>query len=98
MKFQVSRNEIKEKHLNSLQEKYNNLLKDYLLLQKKYDRLSHFAIETVFSDMNDDVELLARILHRQGLINRTETEYINPLNENESSNAIFVEIKEIKNE
>jgi hypothetical protein len=94
----MSRNEIKEKHLNSLQEKYNNLLKDCLLLQKKYDKLSHIAIETVFSNMNDDVELLARCLYKQGKISRTETEWINPLNENESSNAIFIKIKEINNE
>lgn len=78
-KKQYSRNELREKHINRLQEKYNDLYKDYKELQDKYNILSHFAIETVFDEFNDDVELLARCLFRQGLIQRTETDYINPL-------------------
>ena len=79
-----SKYEIKENHINRLQEKYNNLYKDYKELQDKYNILSHFAIETVFSEFNDDVELLARCLFRQKLINRTETEYINPIKDDDN--------------
>ena len=81
---QVSRNEIRENHMNRLQQKYNDLYKDYKELQDKYNILSHFAIETVFSELNDDVELLARCLYRQGLIKRTETEYINPIKDDDN--------------
>lgn len=81
---QVSKNEIRENHINRLQQKYNDLYKDYKELQDKYNILSHFAIETVFSEFNDDVELLARCLYRQGLIKRTETEYINPIKDDDN--------------
>lgn len=81
---QVSRNEIRENNINRLQQKYNNLYKDYKELQDKYNILSHFAIETVFSEFNDDVELLARCLYRQDLIKRTETEYINPIKDDDN--------------
>ena len=70
-----TRNEIKEQSRNKLQERYNNLLKDYIELQNKYEKISHFAIETIFSEFNDDVELLSRCLWKQGLIGRTETHY-----------------------
>lgn len=81
---QVSRNEIRENHINRLQQKYNDLYKDYKEVQDKYNILSHFAIETVFSEFNDDVELLARCLYRQGLIKRTEIEYINPIKDDDN--------------
>ena len=81
---QISRNEIRENHINRLQQKYNNLYKDYKELQDKYNILSHFAIETVFSEFNDDIELLARCLCKQGLIKRTETEYINPIKDDDN--------------
>ena len=81
---QVSRNEIRENHINRLQQKYNDLYKDYKEVQDKYNILSHFAIETVFSEFNDDIELLARCLYRQGLIKRTETEYINPIKDDDN--------------
>ena len=79
MEKQTSRNEIRERHIGRLQEKYNDLYKEYKQLEDKYKILSKFAIETVFNEFNDDVELLARCLFRQGLIRRTQTEYINPL-------------------
>ena len=75
---QTSRNEIREKHINRLQQKYNDLYKDYKNLEDKYNILVHFAIETVFSEFNDDIELLARCLVKQNKIKRTETHYINP--------------------
>ena len=81
---QVSRNEIRENHISRLQQKYNDLYKDYKEAQDKYNILSHFAIETVFSEFNDDIELLARCLYRQGLIKRTETEYINPIKDDDN--------------
>ncbi len=81
---QHTRNEIRENHINKLQQKYNSIYKEYKELQDKYSMLSHFAIETVFSEFNDDVELLARCLYRQGLINRTETEYINPIKDDDN--------------
>lgn len=83
-KKQHNRSEIRDNHINRLQQKYNETYKDYKELQDKYNILSHFAIETVFSEFNDDVELLARCLYRQGLINRTETEYINPIKDDDN--------------
>lgn len=83
-KKQYTRNEIRDNHISKLQQKYNDTYKDYKELQDKYNILSHFAIETVFSEFNDDVELLARCLYRQGLINRTETEYINPIKDDDN--------------
>jgi len=47
-------------------------------LKEKYSKLSHSAIEAVFSDYNNDVELLARRLLKQGLIKREDNYYINP--------------------
>lgn len=79
---QTSRSEIRENHINRLQEKYNDLYKDYQELEQKYKRLIHFAIQTVFDDFNDDVELLARHLYREGIIQRTEKYYINPIKDN----------------
>lgn len=83
-KKQHNRSEIRDNHINRLQQKYNETYKDYKELQDKYNILSHFAVETVFSEFNDDVELLARCLYRQGLINRTETEYINPIKDDDN--------------
>ena len=83
-KKQYTRNEIKENHINKLQQKYNETYKNYKELQDKYNILAHFAIETVFSEFNDDIELLARCLYRQGLIDRTETDYINPIKDDDN--------------
>ena len=91
---ETSRNEIRENHINKLQQKYNDLYKDYKNLQDKYNILSHFAIEVVFSEFNDDIELLARCLFKQGLINRTETHYINPLNDDNYLKEKRIEIVE----
>lgn len=81
---QKSKSEIKEHHINKLQQKYNETYKNYKELQDKYNILTHFAIETVFSEFNDDIELLARCLYRQGLIDRTETDYINPIKDDDN--------------
>ena len=91
---QTSRNEIRENHINKLQQKYNDLYKDYKELQDKYKILCHFAIETVFDEFNDDVELLARCLFRQGKIERTETEYINPIKDDDYLETKRIEIVE----
>lgn len=79
-KYQYSRNELKEKHINRLQEKYNDLYKENIELKEKYNRLCYASIDAVFSEFNDDVELLARCLYNQGKIARTETYYLNPYN------------------
>lgn len=47
-------------------------------LEQKYNELSYSAIEVVFSEYNDDVELLARKLLKQGQIKRKGDYYINP--------------------
>lgn len=78
---QATRNEIKENHINRLQEKYNNLYKSHRELENKYEELVHFAIEVAFAEFNDDVEMLLRCLKRQGLVEFYENEYINPLND-----------------
>ena len=91
---QYNRNEIRNKHINRLQEKYNDLYKNYKELEDKYNILSHFAIEVVFDEFNDDVELLARCLFRQGLIKRTETDYINPLNDEDYLKYKKIEVVE----
>lgn len=57
-------------------EAIENLIQENKELKEKYNRLSHFAIETIFSEFNDDVELLARFLYKEGFINRTKTHYI----------------------
>lgn len=94
MEKQTSRNEIRERHIGRLQEKYNDLYKEYKQLEDKYKILSKFAIETVFDEFNDDVELLARCLFRQGLIRRTQTEYINPLNDDNYLKEKKIEVVE----
>ena len=94
MEKQTSRNEIRERHIGRLQEKYNDLYKEYKQLEDKYKILSKFAIETVFDEFNDDVELLARCLFRQGLIRRTQTEYINPLNDDNYLKEEKIEVVE----
>ena len=76
---QTSKNEIKQNHINRLQENYNSIYKDYIETKSKYDRLVMFSIQTAFSEYNDDVELLLRCLYKQGHIKRMEDCYINPL-------------------
>ena len=93
-KKQYTRNEIRENHINKLQQKYNETYKNYKELQDKYNILTHFAIETVFSEFNDDIELLARCLYRQGLIDRTETDYINPIKDDNYLSSKKIEIVE----
>jgi predicted nuclease with TOPRIM domain len=92
---QTTRSEIRENHINRLQEKYNDLYKDYQQLEQKYERLVYFAIQTVFDDFNDDVELLARYLYREGLIKRTETDYINPIKDNPNC-SLLKEIEKLE--
>lgn len=92
---QTSRSEIRENHINRLQEKYNDLYKDYQQLEQKYERLVYFAIQTVFDDFNNDVELLARYLYREGLIKRTETDYINPIKDNPNC-SLLKEIEDLQ--
>lgn len=56
--------------LNELEEK-----------NKKYEELSKSAVEAVFSEYNEDVELLARCLYKQNIIkDRDKQYYYNPLN------------------
>lgn len=92
---QTNRSEIRENHINRLQEKYNDLYKDYQQLEQKYERLVYFAIQTVFNDFNDDVELLARYLYRERLIKRTETDYINPIKDNPNC-SLLKEIEDLQ--
>lgn len=77
----MSREEIKKQHINNLQEKYNILYLEYKELKERYEMLVHRAVETVFDEYNDDVELLARYLYKLKEIDRTDTEWVNPLYE-----------------
>ena len=77
-KKQHTRNEIKKETRDRLQERYNNICKDYYELKGKYDRLVHFAVEVAFSDFNQDVEILLRYLNKIGIVETDGNLWINP--------------------
>ncbi len=67
---------------------------------RQYDSLVNVAIEAVFSEMNEKVEILARVLHKQGQIkfDKERQEYINPMKEFELFGAKYTKNKVILDE
>lgn len=74
--------------------------KDINKKDKRYDNLANGAIEAVFSKMNYEVEILARVLHKQGQIkfDKERQEYINPMKEFELCGAKYTKNKVILDE
>lgn len=89
-----TRNELAKINRNRLQEMYNNLRKKHKELENKYERLVHFAIDTAFSDWNNDVELLLRELHKQNKVGIEGNSWVN-LEDRETRDNIL-RIKAIK--
>lgn len=65
-----------------LEKELNIKNKEKDILQNKYDKLVHFSIEVCFSEFNDDVELLLRLLNKQGIIEEKNNMWINPFKDN----------------
>ncbi len=75
---QYTRAEIKKMHIDKLQENYNRLQKDYKILKDNFESIIDIAIDVIFNDFNDDVELLARKLYKLGIIEKQDDIYIFP--------------------
>lgn len=77
---QYSRSEIRQMHIDRLQENYNILQKDYKKLKDEFEIFIDIAIDVVFNEFNDDVETLARKLNKLGIIEKQDNVYIFPKN------------------
>ena len=77
---QYSISEIRQMHIDKLQENYNILQKDYKKLKDEFEIFIDIAIDVVFNEFNDDVETLARKLNKLGIIEKQDNAYIFPKN------------------
>ena len=94
-----TRSEIKKAHIDRLQENYNTVMKDYKTLQVKFEQLIDSSLDVVFSEFNDDVEMLARKLHKFGIIELKDGFYIFPKNRVSVINSSSrVDRKEVEND
>ena len=68
-----------ERCFDRLIEELDNKEKEIEELQYDFDILRNRAIETAFSQYNDDVELLLRYLSKKGYVKKDKEYYYNPL-------------------